>query len=347
MEPADYVQMGSEAILALLHDHHAAPWLEVEARIADQAYPGFPMRVEPWPLGQARSRLVDEGVIQRTRSATRGGRSVDLWQLMEVGRRKATVTEAAAARKRLLMTRYLSWASGTRTRRASIGGAGERVVHQALLKAAPYGYSLANPDGGQAATFLGDPVPIGPLDNAAVYALTAGGIPVGGVALPVEVKNVREWIYPSSNELYQLLDKAARIQAARPAVPVVPLFVCRRANITAFRQAKTLGFLIIDTHRQYVPASLAGRSFDEVRLELGFLDLVPTDDYDDRILRRLLMVLPNRYEASAAVWAVTTSELGGILAALREAEDPDERRGLLNKLRDGARDVHGLTHLGW
>ena len=346
MEPADYVQMGSEAILALLRDHHAAPWLEVEARIADQAYPGFPMRVEPWPLGQARSRLVDEGVIQRTRSATRGGRSVDLWQLMEVGR-KATVTEAAAARKRLLMTRYLSWASGTRTRRASIGGAGERVVHQALLKAAPYGYSLANPDGGQAATFLGDPVPIGPLDNAAVYALTAGGIPVGGVALPVEVKNVREWIYPSSNELYQLLDKAARIQAARPAVPVVPLFVCRRANITAFRQAKTLGFLITDTRRQYVPASLAGPSFDEVRLELGFLDLVPTDDYDDRILRRLLMVLPNRYEVSAAVWAVTTSELGGILAALREAEDPDERRGLLNKLRDGARDVHGLTHLGW
>jgi len=346
VEPADYVQMGSEAILALLRDHHAAPWLEVEARIADQAYPGFPNPVEPWPLGQARSRLVDEGAIQRTRSATRGGRSVDLWQLRGV-RRKATVIEAAAARKRLLMTRYLSWASGTRTRRASIGGAGERVVHQALLAAAPYGYSLANPNGGQAGTFLGDPVPIGPLDNAAVYALTAGVIPVGGVALPVEVKNVREWIYPSSNELYQLLDQAARIQAARPAVPVVPLFVCRRAHMTAFRQAKTLGFLIIDTHRQYVPASLAGPSFDEVRLELGFLDLVPTDDYDDRILWRLLRVLPNRYEASAPAWAVTTSELGGILAALREAEDPGERRGLLNELRDGARDVHGLTHLGW
>lgn len=34
------------------------------------------------------------------------------------------------------------------------------------------------------------------------------GSPGGSVVIPVEVKNVRDWLYPSSPEPYQLLEKA-------------------------------------------------------------------------------------------------------------------------------------------
>ena len=79
--------------------------------------------------------LLHQGGIRRTEGITRGGRSVVLWQLHGV-RRRAKAVETAAARKRLLMARYLSWASGTQTRRAGIGTAGERVVHRSFLAAA-------------------------------------------------------------------------------------------------------------------------------------------------------------------------------------------------------------------
>ncbi len=33
------------------------------------------------------------------------------------------------------------------------------------------------------------------------------------MTVPIEVKNIRHWIYPGAWELHQLLDKAARLQA--------------------------------------------------------------------------------------------------------------------------------------
>lgn len=152
---------------------------------------------------------------------------------------------------------------------------------------------------------------------------------------------------PSSSELYQLLDKGAGIQAAHPSTRIAPLLVCRRAHITAYRQAKTLGFLVIDTKRQFVPPSVNEARLEEVRTELGFLDLVATDEPDDLIVRRLRLVLPKVSERSAAAWSTTSQYLGRHLAGLRQATDAHTRRDLLNELRDGARAVHDIVDLGW
>lgn len=88
-------------------------------------------------------------------------------------------------------------------------------------------------------------------------------------------------------------------------------------------------------------------ALDEVRAELGFLDLVATNDPDERIVWRLLRALPKVYERSASRWSKTANRLADALAALRVAENAGERRELLNGLRDGARDAHSVADLGW
>jgi hypothetical protein len=80
------------------------------------------------------------------------------------------------------------------------------VVHAALTAAAPYGYRLLNPVGGETRTLLGAPVPGGSLDNAAFLTTmdAAQLTPTGQYVVLIEVKNIREWIYPSAAELLNL-----------------------------------------------------------------------------------------------------------------------------------------------
>jgi hypothetical protein len=64
------------------------------------------------------------------------------------------------------------------------------------------------------------------------------------VTIPVEVKNLRDWMLPASPEVYQLLEKAAAVQAANPKAAIMPVLICRRVHFTLFRMAKDLGFFV-------------------------------------------------------------------------------------------------------
>lgn len=107
----------------------------------------------------------------------------------------------------------------------AVGRTGEQVVHTSLREAAAHGFRLARPEGGEVEKFLGHPVPVSKLDNAAILTLLVDGVPGSSVAVPIEVKNIRDWIYPSSQELYQLLEKASLLQQLRPDVLMVPVFI--------------------------------------------------------------------------------------------------------------------------
>jgi hypothetical protein len=69
--------------------------------------------------------------------------------------------------------------------------------------------------GGQVGTFLRQPVPGGALDDLAHLMFTVDQAPALAAVL-IEVKNLRHWIYPSSDEIFQLLDKAAQLQLRHP-----------------------------------------------------------------------------------------------------------------------------------
>ncbi|MFF0270018.1 hypothetical protein [Kribbella sp. NPDC004536] len=279
-------------MVELLDLELAAPVVEIEARIADRVWGDNPRTIDPHLLTQARNDLESAGQVLRVESATRGGSSVTLLLPNPTPRGKTRATEDAAARKRLLFARWRSWSRGTEHMPNLIGAGGESVIHQSLLGAAPYGYRLVQPRRGEVSTLYGQPVPGGALDNAAWLTPMnqETQTPTRTTYLvPIEVKNVRHWLYPNHWEIYQLLHKSAGLANAHPEFPVLPMLICRKAHYRTLQLAKDLGFLVFQTHNQYVQPSERIRAdhFEEVRLELGLEDLLMTDQANPALVEWL------------------------------------------------------------
>jgi hypothetical protein len=252
VDKAYYIQLGVDAIMQMVAQEHALIWSEVEAKAADRRWEGVGRRVDPHNLSAARLRLRGKGLIAESTATTRGGRSIPVLHMADLRRRRRAF-EDAAKRKRLLQARYLSWAVGSPGRPGLFGPGGEKVLHQSLLEAAPHGYRLIKPEGGGVAELFNEPVPVGPIDNVAiVQVLNDVGVPIGSVVALFEVKNIRDWIYPRSSELHQLLDKAAQLQLSHPGLSFMPVLVCRRVHTTAIYMARDLGFQVLQSYNQFI-----------------------------------------------------------------------------------------------
>src|SRR5262249_11322617 len=117
----------------------------------------------------------------------------------------------------------------------------------------------------------------------------------------------REWIYHTSEELYQVLYKGAVLQRQLPQARIVPVLVCRRAHITAFRMMKDLGGYIIDVRQQWLPpghARATNEDLLEVRNELYFQDLnfAPANWIHPFLRRQLAVHLPRNIADQADRW---------------------------------------------
>ena len=115
--------------------------------------------------------------------------------------------------------------------------------------------------------------------------------------LGVEVKNVRPWIYPDSNELRELLLKCCAIDA-------VPVLVARRlAYVTMTEVFQPCGIIAHQTYYQLYPISAAELA-DQARHKnlLGYHDIrlrndpLPRTRLDTFITRDLPAVLPVAHE---------------------------------------------------
>lgn len=327
-------------------------WAEVEAKLADAVHPAAGTSIDPHHLTSAKQVLLGEDVIEEVEEATRGGGRVTVYVPTDTDGRLRKVADAAA-RKRVLFARYMAWASG---RDATLGAAGEQVVHDSLVQAAQAGYRLAPRTRQGVENVFGDPVPHGPLDNAAhLQTWTENGEPAEHATVLIEVKNIREWVYPSTSELFQLLTKAALIQQAHPTHPMLPVFVCRRANKTAFRAAKALGFLVIDARRQYLlPRVALDRDeagdhalLDELRSELGFHDLVVANGPDPVVTKMFKDVVPKRVAEVPATWAEVGCRFAEHYRALWQASSGPEQASLSRDFRRDVRASLDKAQLGW
>lgn len=232
----DTVALGSHRLRAhlalqrLLAEQGACVWPEIEARLAEPASTQRP--IHPHLLSAAKKSLLRRGlIVESAPTRTRGGRDIVVYHApIRVGDFRRI--EDIAARKRLLHTRFLSWAKASKKHpRGLVGPAAERVLYASLRSPDVAGlFSLANAGGGDVTHLFGQPVPGGPLDAAAVHMGSLGGVPVGPITVLFEVKNVRHWIYPASEEPYQLLYKAARLQKEHPSDRILPVLVCRRRH---------------------------------------------------------------------------------------------------------------------
>lgn len=263
------------SLLELIDTEHAVTTSEIEAklttesRLLDDAH-------YPHILTTARFQLLNEGILTAAREATRGGHAVATLSLKN-NRGRTTAIKTAAARKRLLSARYLGWASGSATyRNGHVGPAGESAVRQAIIQSGVLGG--LTPGAGEVKKILGTEL-LGPLDSGGFLTVfDEYDVPSGSIYVPIEVKNIRDWIYPNSAELYQLLHKAALLQTGAPTASVMPVLICRRINHTTVFLAKRLGFKVFPTDQQFIRPVVSDDELAEVRTELGFLDLIKIPD---------------------------------------------------------------------
>lgn len=229
--------------MAFAKDRGAFLWPEALAVLSEtdwirsHVFAGFPEAwfVDPIHLGAARTSLVKQGML-RQETTLLGGRFVTayLWteDLTRYGRR--TDIRSLASTKRRLYRRYLQWTGRT----ALCGGHAEALVETALRSLT--GRALWLPSTfrrGNVREVMGRPIAGGPLDAAGFWATDRDDPTKPFVPFVVEVKNLRDSLYPWDNEVWDLLAKAS-------AFPdVVPVLVARRLHQMTFNMFKDLGAL--------------------------------------------------------------------------------------------------------
>lgn len=102
----------------------------------------------------------------------------------------------------------------------------------------------------------------------------------------LEVKNTREWLYPSHSDVRELLAKAL-------AVDAVPVLIGRRIPFVTFRVLSPCGLVIHQTYNQRYPnadANIAAQARDKNLL--GYHDIRLGNDPDDRLIKFIHVNLP-------------------------------------------------------
>jgi hypothetical protein len=338
-----YIEFAELGILNLLAKEHAVLWAEAQAKISDVRWPSLPTPVDPHHMTTARANLLKRNRIVEMRASTRGGHQVSVLHLSDT-KGIGTAIDRAAARKRALMATLTSWLHPrTGYPLGLVGAAGERVAHASLIAAAPGGLRLERPAGGDVANLLGEPVQGGPLDNAFWASIVNSvGLPVDTVLCPVEVKNIRHWVYPNADELHQLLHKSALLQILHPDLNICPVLITRKKSFSANAMSRELGFRILDVHKQFVlPIAEVDRAaLEAMQTELGFIDLVAYDGIDDGLVKSLQSVA-NTAMANASRWRTYGPELVDHFEELRSGLSPAAEHTAMEELRDAVRQLGG------
>lgn len=332
-----WVSLAENHLMQQMNLQLAMPRAEVDARLWETGIPqpgGRPLVFFPHILEEAINNTIARGQLELTSHATKGGRTVHLYVPADSGRGRRTAITAATRRKAMLYGRYLSYTP-------SFGPTGEEVVRLSLTDATAHGYTSMNRDTGFGEVkAIGTTKLQGPLDSGAWLLVIdpATALPALHGVL-IEVKNIRQTLYPRHEEVHQLLHKAAVAQNANPSLPIVPLLVCRRAHDRLFWMAKDLGFLVHEAHRQFLalPPKTEVRHLDEIKTGLGFADLtIATATEPKRIERLFTTTLPKGARSTAERWITVGSHLTDHYALLRKKLPPWDRKTALSTLRTEA-----------
>jgi hypothetical protein len=274
---SEWVELATVAAYAFIRERGAVVWPEVEAFLSESSWvhdnldSSIPTDWCPQPhhLTTARKRLVNAGAI-RKQAAVLNGRLVSTW--IDAVSSQQTATDRLAATKRRCYRTYLSW-----TNRAQLCGAiAEQVVHRSLTALAGRYLWIPDHKPGKVTLLCGQPITVGgPLDSAGFWPLDPQDPSVGLVPFAVEIKNIRDWIYPWDHEHWDLLAKLAAFPR------VIPVLVARKIHPLTFKCLADIGALGRETKCQWfanegtTQAPLDPEKFDQITRLFGFRDAVP------------------------------------------------------------------------
>jgi hypothetical protein len=115
-------------------------------------------------------------------------------------------------------------------------------------------------------------------------------IPKGyvGPSLIVEDKNMREWLNPSSEQVWSVIGNAVKFPNA------IPVIVCRRMNFLAFRMFKRIGMMCWQVYGQYFDPSIEQELFPIRHKDgLGFSDVTTEMVPPAALIRFFSSVVPS------------------------------------------------------
>lgn len=335
----------SEAATILNQDGR---WLK--DHLPDFPYPRFDLHV----VRRARRVLLELGHLEEL-AATLGGREIKAltygpW-LRDRGRR--TEVTAAAARKRRIYRKYLSWTNDP----SKCGTVAERMVLASMRSAEGLHGVPAKP--GNVREIEGQELEDDKTLDAAAHVVvdlerpSRTATPL--VPIGVEVKNVRQPLYPSSTEVWDLLTKLA-------AFPdVVPVLICRQAHFTLFRMFGDIGATTMYYQRQAFSTAIPEDEFRGVMAELGFSDARRVSDPDRQVpaitgffsksLRapRTEEPVDNRalVVRSQERWAEASKTVSDYADLAVRFDDDEEREAYFAEFRQAIEDAGLRTLGGW
>lgn len=251
-QATDWFLEGKNALLDLLSERLVIPWFEAKSRISSTGWKSF-RKVQPLQLHEARKSLANAGLIIEERSAH--AIPVVTVRIPFPPHSKRKITRLRGLRRKLYR-KYLSWANDEKL----CGKYAERVVFESLKAAQSEAGIYVPPQAlGNVDRLKGVNVPRGPLDSFA-YILELPDLG-SDVTLLVEVKNINDWIYPWTKELWELLVKAAHLATN---FAVLPVLVCMRSAYPCFNMAKDIGFFAIQMWSQLFNPLISKLEFEEV-----------------------------------------------------------------------------------
>ena len=329
MTPEEWVELAEQTIVEVLNVHTSATVRELEARVSNRDWPGYGgIRIDPDFLSEARRNLEGNGDIESLTRPTKGFHDVTTYHL--TGRRNKAAIEETAARKRLLTARHAGWSLATKRRpKGLIGEAGERVLINVLSESDKH--SSVRRD---TSAILGQDVQGGTFDTTSYLTIEEQQRP-RVFTVVTEVKNQREWLYPTNPELHKFLYKSATLSQSTGDTGILPVFISPFRSSQAYQLGRLFGYFAVRSEHQWVldrtPVTQDG--FTEVRDELGFQDLRLGEDSTVRFTRALTESLERNADVVSERWAATAAECADLFDTARLLKDAAEIGEIIEEAR--------------
>lgn len=272
------IALGQKRLLRVLARHGIANWRTLEQKISD-AGPGH-QRVDPHILTVAKRDLEEKGQIVRRMEANTA------WFFLPEA--TADFTEA-----RLAVQLPVYSTLQTDNFRKRLGQSLEIAVYRALLdqRALPdhLGAYLDLADHGDSDLYSKEEPPrrLGARDIVGDRRLDFLVRHSEAGWAGIEVKNIREWMYPRRSEVTEMLSKCV-------ALDVVPVLIARRVHFSTFLLLNTCGGVVHQTYNQLFPTSEAATAASASHKDnLGYHDIRARNTPDNRLLKFINTDLPD------------------------------------------------------